>query len=294
MVCSENPKSDITDSPEQVIDRIDEASILLNNKWLKNNRSFENKKTNYKYRKAPHFNGEIPPAYTICKGENGDGMLVAYPQTMGNTEYIRDKVYYNKQGAEVCAKCNMAYVGSDSGVYQRQETFNLLISPFDQSVRDKFLQHVSFDSTFHFLGRPAAFYKGKKLHQRVGFNVGNGQGLVYKGGSNHLNKDKIFPLGSAEMPRFALTPQYYIYAPAAPVLNKAAVPAPALNKDTPPQPTSLSAEQQELLKNPDIIALLQQILSVIIKLSTKAPGQEMDPQTAPLPMDNPPNPVQQA
>jgi hypothetical protein len=121
----------------------------------------------------------IPCSYTVSRGADGSAWIFFYEQKPGNVEYLKDKLFYNKVGQTISTKMGLTYLGSDSGIYQREDTFKLLISPFNTLTQAKILKQCDFDKQFHQIGRDSLFFKNGKIRYRSGYDVGNGQGLQY-------------------------------------------------------------------------------------------------------------------
>jgi len=163
------------DSPEEVVDTIRVQSLNL---------PISKKKILKKH------NIGIPCAYTFAKGADGSAWIFFYEQTLGNEEYLKDKLYYNKIGQTLCLKSGLIYLGSDSGIYQRKDMFNMLVGQFTPNIQAKILKQCQFDQKYHQLGEETVERRHHHLVRRPGFNVGNGQGVVYF--DNHLEGKKSF------------------------------------------------------------------------------------------------------
>jgi hypothetical protein len=116
----------------------------------------------------------------------------------------------------------MMYVGSDSGIYQHQSVFDLLLSVFTPEVKAEILKHCEFDNKYHEAFQPEIIYAGEGKYQaRMGYTAGNGQGLRLKSG----NVGKLPPIvpKAATQPALApnpalnvyLKPAHWIYVPGA-------------------------------------------------------------------------------
>ena len=73
----------------------------------------------------------------------------------------------------------LLYLGSDSGVFQNEATFNLLTSVFDPRVRTDLLKSIGFDRHYHSAGRDVLVRTQAGLKYRHGIDVGNGKGVHF-------------------------------------------------------------------------------------------------------------------
>lgn len=192
-----------------------------------------------KIRKQRPINTDIPPSYTFGKGADGSAWVFVYAQTLGNKEYILDKMFYNVVGQAACTQHAITYLGSDSGVFQNKKNFDMFLNSFDPVVKKNLLKQLYFDCTFHQLGEPELLKKKGKILKRSGFNVGNGQGLCLTGfliphpkmaTKNTLTPGKAGAAAPSTEPpiekKYLVAPLRIIYAPPpAPVKSPPVVPA---------------------------------------------------------------------
>ena len=136
--------------------------------------------------KGVQCNTSMPWAYTAAKGNDGSAWIFLYKQTLSNINYLKDKLYYNKLGEILCKRMGLLYLGSDSGVFQRKETLEMLMSVFSPLVKKDLLKTIEFDRHYHHAGRKELLRTKNGLKYRSGSDVGNGQGLQYIGNGKNL------------------------------------------------------------------------------------------------------------
>lgn len=142
--------------------------------------------------KGAQCNTSMPWAYTAAKGNDGSAWIFLYKQKLSNINYLTDKLYYNKLGETLCKHMGLLYLGSDSGVFQRKETLEMLMSVFSPLVKKDLLKTIEFDRHYHHAGRKELIRTKNGLKYRSGSDVGNGQGLQYIGtGKNLENVRKL-------------------------------------------------------------------------------------------------------
>ena len=146
----------------------------------------------------------IPWAYTFGRARDGSAWIFLYQQKLSEGQYYRDRLYYNKLGEILCRRMGVIYLGSDSGVFQRKETFELLLNAYALPIKTKLTKTFEFDRRYHHAGRKELIRTKSGFKYRKGVDVGNGQGLQYTGNGENLQnvaqllsrKTKILSAGS--------------------------------------------------------------------------------------------------
>ncbi len=128
----------------------------------------------------------IPWAYTFGKAGDGSAWIFLYQQKLSEGEYFRDRLYYNKLGEILCRRMGVVYLGSDSGVFQRKETFETLLNAYDLPIKTKLTATFEFDRRYHHAGRKELIRTKGGFKYRDGIDVGNGQGLQYIGNGGNM------------------------------------------------------------------------------------------------------------
>ena len=128
----------------------------------------------------------IPWAYTFGKAEDGSAWIFLYQQKLSEGKYFRDRLYYNKLGEILCRRMGVTYLGSDSGVFQRKETYEMLFDSYDLSIKNKLSASFEFDRRYHHAGRKELIRIKGGFKYRDGIDVGNGQGLQYIGNGGNM------------------------------------------------------------------------------------------------------------
>jgi hypothetical protein len=154
-------------------------------------------------RRVVKSNG-IPWAYTFGRARDGSAWIFLYQQKLSEGQYYRDRLYYNKLGEILCRRMGVIYLGSDSGVFQRKETFELLLNTYALPIKTKLTKTFEFDRRYHHAGRKELIRSKGGFKYRNGIDVGNGQGLQYIGNGENLQnvaqllsrKTKLLSAGS--------------------------------------------------------------------------------------------------
>ena len=128
----------------------------------------------------------IPWAYTFGKAGDGSAWIFLYQQKLSEGQYFRDRLYYNKLGEILCRRMGVVYLGSDSGIFQRKETFELLLNVYPLPIKTKLAATFEFDRRYHHAGRKELIRTKSGFKYRDGIDVGNGQGLQYIGNGRNL------------------------------------------------------------------------------------------------------------
>jgi hypothetical protein len=128
----------------------------------------------------------IPWAYTFGRATDGSAWVFLYQQKLSEGNYFRDRLYYNKLGEILCKRMGIVYLGSDSGIFQRKETFDMLLNVYDLSIKKKLDETFEFDRRYHHAGRKELIRTKSGFEYRHGIDVGNGQGLQYIGHGENL------------------------------------------------------------------------------------------------------------
>ena len=128
----------------------------------------------------------IPWAYTFGQAEDGSAWIFLYQQKLSEGQYFRDRLYYNKLGEILCRRMGLVYLGSDSGVFQRKETFEILLNAYNLPIKTKLSASFEFDRRYHHAGRKELIRTKSGFKYRDGIDVGNGQGLQYIGNGGNL------------------------------------------------------------------------------------------------------------
>lgn len=141
------------------------------------------KKSVYQYKIDWQPTKNLPPAYGFCVIPKKEVVFYAMKQKLKNQKYRRNKNMYHRIFGKKCKSIKGIYIGGDSGVRQRYQTFQLLMQKIPPEVAANLEKKVQFDRRYHTLARPGKEYDFK-LGQWVdvtGYRPGNGQGLRFPG-----------------------------------------------------------------------------------------------------------------
>ena len=140
--------------------------------------------------KKPHLKDFARTSDPFSTGSTGAGdgsaWIFLYQQKLSEGQYFRDRLYYNKLGEILCRRMGVVYLGSDSGIFQRKETFELLLNAYPLPIKTKLAATFEFDRRYHHAGRKELIRTKSGFKYRDGIDVGNGQGLQYIGNGGNL------------------------------------------------------------------------------------------------------------
>jgi hypothetical protein len=124
----------------------------------------------------------LPPAYGFCMTPEKKVHLYVTKQRLKNPAYRHDRNIYQKFFAQQCEKIKGKYMGGDSGVRQRAQTFHAILKRMPPEEAEKMQKTVYFDTRYHTLRRPnqlcAPLASGQCTDEK-GYYPGNGQGLRF-------------------------------------------------------------------------------------------------------------------